>query len=226
MAGSIQALDILLAPDEFNLAAPSLVVLHGEEQFLTLAMLDLLRARLCPDEADWAWAWREFDGSAELDPREVFDEAATIPMFGTASRTAVVRQADAFVTAARDRLEAIATAARGRRGLVILAVKSFPSNTRLAKAVAKQGWRSRRRSRRRPIWPAGSAPGRRPATASSSRRPRPSGCLNGSAASSARSIRLSPGSPPPPIRGPRGPRSNPMRSTTSPARPRSEPPGA
>ena len=139
MAGSIQALDILVAPDELDLAAPSLVVLHGEEQFLTLAMLDLLRARLCPDEADWAWAWREFDGSAELDPREVFDEAATIPMFGTASRTAVVRQADAFVTAARDRLEAIATAARGRRGLVILAVKSFPSNTRLAKAVAKQG---------------------------------------------------------------------------------------
>ena len=139
MAGSLQALDILVAPSELDLAAPSLVVLHGEEQFLTLAMLDLLRARLCPDEADWAWAWREFDGSAELDPREVFDEAATIPMFGTASRTAVVRQADAFVTAARDRLEAIATAARGRRGLVILAVKSFPSNTRLAKAVAKQG---------------------------------------------------------------------------------------
>ena len=139
MAGSLQALDILVAPSELDLAAPSLVVLHGEEQFLTLAMLDLLRARLCPDEADWAWAWREFDGSAELDPREVFDEAATIPMFGTASRTAVVRQADAYVTAARDRLEAIATAARGRRGLVILAVKSFPSNTRLAKAVAKQG---------------------------------------------------------------------------------------
>ena len=139
MAGTASALDILAAPDDWHLGEPTLVVLHGDEPFLVLHMLEIFRARLCPDEADRAWAWREFDGAEELDPRDVFDEAATIPMFATATRAAVVRGADAFVTAARDRLETIATADRGRRGLVILEVKTFPSNTRLAKAVAKQG---------------------------------------------------------------------------------------
>ena len=139
MAGTTSALDILAAADDWQVGEPSLVVLHGDEPFLVLHLLDLIRSRLCPDEADRSWAWREFDGGAELDPRDVFDEAATIPMFSSATRAAVVRQADAFVTAARDRLEAIAAADRGRRGLVILEVKSFPATTRLAKAVAKQG---------------------------------------------------------------------------------------
>jgi DNA polymerase-3 subunit delta len=139
VAGSASALDILVAPDDWQLGEPSLVVLHGDEPFLVLHLLDLLRTRLCPDEADRSWAWREFDGAEELDPRDVFDEAATIPMFATATRAAVVRQADSFVTAARERLETIATTPRGHRGLVILEVKSLPSNTRLAKAVAKQG---------------------------------------------------------------------------------------
>lgn len=139
MAGAASALDILVAPDDWHLGEPSLVVLHGDEPFLVLHMLELLRSRLCPDEADRAWAWREFDGGEPLDARDVFDEAATIPMFASATRAAVVRNADAFVTAARERLETIAAAARGRRGLVILEVKTFPATTRLAKAVAKQG---------------------------------------------------------------------------------------
>jgi len=139
VADATSALDILTQADSWEIGEPSLVVLHGDEPFLVLHMLELLRGRLCPDEADRAWAWREFSGEEPLDPRDVFDEAATIPMFATATRAAVVRRADAFVTAARDRLETIAAADRGRRGLVILEVKSFPSNTRLAKAVAKHG---------------------------------------------------------------------------------------
>ncbi|MCE9629142.1 MAG: hypothetical protein K8S94_00275 [Planctomycetia bacterium] len=139
MANALSALDILAQPDAWAIGEPSLLVLHGDEPFLVLQLLELIRTRLCPDEADRGWAWREFAGEEPLDPRDVFDEAATIPMFATATRAAVVRQADMFVTAARDRLEAIAGANRGRRGLVILEVKTFPSNTRLAKAVAKQG---------------------------------------------------------------------------------------
>jgi DNA polymerase III delta subunit len=69
----------------------------------------------------------------------VFDEAATVPLFASATRAAVVRQADAFVTAARESLERIASASRGNRGLVILEVKSFPATTRLAKAAAAHG---------------------------------------------------------------------------------------
>ncbi|MFM8734437.1 MAG: DNA polymerase III subunit delta [Pirellulales bacterium] len=139
VAGSTSALDIIVAPDDWEFGAPSLVVVHGDEPFLVYQVLDLLRGRLCPDEADRAWAWREFDGGEPLDPRDVFDEAATIPMFATATRAAVVRQADAFVTASRERLEALAGTDRGRRGLVILEVKSFPATTRLAKAVATHG---------------------------------------------------------------------------------------
>lgn len=137
---SLRGLDILAAPTEFTLGEPSLVVLHGGDGFLVLEILALVRSRLCPDEADRAWAWREFSAGEEFDPRDVFDEAATVPMFATATRAAVVRQADAFVTANRARLEPIADAPRrGGRGLVILDVKSFPATTRLAKAVARHG---------------------------------------------------------------------------------------
>lgn len=139
MAGPTSALEMLVGSDGLALGDASLAVLHGDESFLVLHVLNRLRTTLCPDDADRDWAWREFDGGEPLDPRDVFDEAATIPMFGTATRAAVVRNADSFVTAARDRLEAIASAPRGRRGLVILEVETFPANTRLAKAVAQHG---------------------------------------------------------------------------------------
>jgi DNA polymerase-3 subunit delta len=139
VAGGSHALDILMAPDTLEIGEAPLLVLHGADSFLTRHLLGLIRDRLCPDEADRAWAWREFDGTDPLDPRDVFDEAATVPLFATATRAAVVRQADGFVSAHRELLEKLAGSPRGRRGLVILEVKSFPGNTRLAKAAAKQG---------------------------------------------------------------------------------------
>jgi DNA polymerase III delta subunit len=139
VAGGTHALDVLIEPEGFDAGSASIVVIHGDEPFLAGRILGLLRDRLVPDEADRDWAWREFDGSQPLDPRDVFDEAATIPLFGTATRAAVVRQADTFVTASRELLETIAGKARGRRGLVILEVRTFPATTRLAKAAAKNG---------------------------------------------------------------------------------------
>lgn len=141
MSDAASALEILQQPADWSLGTPSLVVLVGDEPFLAGHMLALLRDRLCPDEADRAWAWREFSGEAAPDPRDVFDEAATVPLFAGATRAAVVRSADAFVTAARESLEKLASSPRAGagRGIVILDVKSLPSNTRLAKAVAKNG---------------------------------------------------------------------------------------
>ena len=142
VSDAASALDILQQPGDWSLGTPSLVTLVGDEPFLTGHMLALLRDRLCPDEADRSWAWREFSGEAAPDPRDVFDEAATVPLFAGATRAAVVRSADGFVTAARETLEKLAGSPRGAasgRGLVILEVKSLPSNTRLAKAVAKHG---------------------------------------------------------------------------------------
>lgn len=140
MPDAASAIDILERPDAWSLGTPSLIALVGDEPFLTFHVLALLRERLCPDEADRDWAWREFSGDTDVDPRDVFDEAATAPLFATATRAAVVRTADGFVTAARETLEKVAGGPRSAgRGLVILEVKSLPSNTRLAKAVAKHG---------------------------------------------------------------------------------------
>lgn len=139
MADAKTALEILKQPEGWSLGTPSLIVLVGDEPFLSFHMLALLRERLCPDEADRSWAWREFSGDEPPDPRDVFDEAATVPLFAGATRAAIVRNADAFVTQSRELLEALAGSPRGSRGLVILEVKSFPSNTRLAKAAVKHG---------------------------------------------------------------------------------------
>jgi len=139
VAGGTHALDVLLAPADFGVGTPSLVVIVGGEDFLARQILMLLRDRLVPDEEDRSWAWREFAGDEPLDARDVLDEAATVPLFASATRAAVVRKADPFVSANRNLLEAIAAAPRGGRGLVILDVKSFPATTRLAKAAAKEG---------------------------------------------------------------------------------------
>jgi DNA polymerase-3 subunit delta len=139
LVGGTHALDILLEPESLAIGSASIVVLHGDEPFLAGRVLGVLRDKLVPDEADRDWAWREFACDQPLDPRDVFDEAATIPLFATATRAAVVRQADTFVTASRDLLERVAGAPRGRRGLVILDVRSFPATTRLAKVATKNG---------------------------------------------------------------------------------------
>jgi hypothetical protein len=201
VAAAITALDLLAAGASWSPGSPSLLVVHGDEPFLAGQVLAVLRDRLCPDEDDRAWAWREFAGDDELDPRDVFDEAATVPLFATATRVAVVRNADAFVSAARERLEAVAAAPRGGRGLVVLEVRSFP------------------------ISPAGSGGGPTPVTARRWRPPRPPGCSSVSAASWGRSTRPSRGWPPPVPRGNAAGRSRRRPSTSSPARPRSGRPG-
>jgi DNA polymerase-3 subunit delta len=139
VADSLSALDILRKPEGWTVPDASVVALAGDEPFLAGQLLFLLRERLVPDEADRSWAWREFDGDSVEDPRDVFDEAATAPMFAGATRVAVVRGADPFVTKCRAALETLAAAPRGRRGMVILEVKTFPTTTRLAKSLAGQG---------------------------------------------------------------------------------------
>lgn len=138
MAESRSALEILRAPGEWAPPTAAVIALVGDEPFLAGELLRLIRGHLVPDEADRSWAWREFDGDAIEDPRDVFDEAATVPMFAGATRVAVVRVADPFVTKCRATLETIVAAPRGHRGLVILDVKTFPSTTRLAKSLASQ----------------------------------------------------------------------------------------
>ena len=92
MHSSLSALDLLLEPvSPERLAEASMIAIVGDDSFLAGEMVGRLRESLCPDEADRSWAWREFAGDAIDDPRDVFDEAATVAMFATATRTAVVR---------------------------------------------------------------------------------------------------------------------------------------
>jgi DNA polymerase-3 subunit delta len=67
----------------------------------------------------------------------VFDELAMLPFLGS-RRVVVVQNADEFVSAHRESLERYVQKP-SRSGVLILAVQSWPSNTRLAKMVAQSG---------------------------------------------------------------------------------------
>jgi hypothetical protein len=107
VAESRSALEILRAPDDWSPPPSAVIALVGDEPFLAGELLRLIRGHLVPDEADRSWAWREFDGDSIEDPRDIFDEAATVPMFAGATRVAVVRSADPFVTKCRATLETL-----------------------------------------------------------------------------------------------------------------------
>jgi DNA polymerase-3 subunit delta len=70
--------------------------------------------------------------------RDVLDALAMVSLFGAGRRMAVVEEADPFVTQYRSELEDYIT--RPATGAVlVLEVKTWPSNTKLAKAVATSG---------------------------------------------------------------------------------------
>ena len=69
MTDALRALDVLSSPTDLSLSQAAVVVLHGDEPFLVRETLAVLRDALCPDEAVRTWAWREFSGEEELDPR-------------------------------------------------------------------------------------------------------------------------------------------------------------
>lgn len=128
------ALDYLAKPAQHP--AQAVCVVFGDEPFLARQVLAGLRAEVLGAE-DAEFSLKVFEGSkAEL--RDVLDELATMAMFGGGRRLVVVNEADPFVTRYRAELEDY-VAKPGDGGVLVLVVKSFPSNTRLAKAVAASG---------------------------------------------------------------------------------------
>lgn len=75
------------------------------------------------------------DSSAEL--AEVLDELRTLPLLAP-RRVVVVSEAEAFISAHREALERFLESAPAHASLVLM-VSSWPSNTRLAKLVARIG---------------------------------------------------------------------------------------
>lgn len=108
-----------------------LIVLAGGEEFLKRLAREKLLGDLLGD-ADPAFSVTSFD-AASAEWSRVRDELDTLP-FLSPRRVVVIEPADEFVTANRARLEAYVAAPPGS-GTLILDVKTWPANTRLAKAT-------------------------------------------------------------------------------------------
>ena len=110
--------------------------LFGEEPFLLRQVRERLRT-IVLGEGEGEFSLTAFDGpTAEL--KDVLDELSTLAMFGGGKRLVIVDEADPFVTHYRAELEDyVARPASG--GVLVLVLRSFPSNTRLYKAVLAAG---------------------------------------------------------------------------------------
>jgi DNA polymerase-3 subunit delta len=134
MAKPPRAIEYLAQPGQHP-PRPACVI-FGEEPFLRRQSLLTLRAAvLGGDEGDFSLS--AFEGrSAEL--RDVLDDLSTVAMFGSGKRLVVVEEADEFVTRYRAQLEDY-VARPVATGVLALDLKTFPSNTRLYKAIAGSG---------------------------------------------------------------------------------------
>ncbi len=133
MAKTLRAVEYL-AQAEKHPARPVCVV-FGDEAFLRRQTLRKLRAAVLAGGDD-DFSLTAFEGrAAEL--RDVLEELATVAMFG-GRRLVVVEEADDFISRNRAELEHY-VARPSPTGVLALEATSFPSNTRLYKAVAAEG---------------------------------------------------------------------------------------
>jgi len=122
--------------------APPIVAIVGDEEFLKHNALKALLDRLLPPSADRGMALVEYEADrnasgAGVEFARVADDLGTLPFLAD-RRVVVIRNADAFVTLYRKKLEAYATRPSPTATLVMMC-RSFPSNTNLAKTVASIG---------------------------------------------------------------------------------------
>jgi len=133
MAKKLHAVDYLAQPQKY--APRPVCVLFGDEAFLRgQALLALRGLVLGEDEGDFSFT--RFEGGGAV-LRDVLEELSTLAMFG-GKRMVAVDDADEFVTRYRGELEDY-VARPYSSSVLVLEVKSWPSNTRLAKAVAADG---------------------------------------------------------------------------------------
>ncbi|HVJ85297.1 MAG TPA: DNA polymerase III subunit delta [Caulifigura sp.] len=110
------------------------VVLHGAEAALKASALAAISKAVLGDEADETSLVRL---SGEADWARVRDELATVSMF-TSRRLVVVEEADDFVSSCRGQLE-IYIEKPAKKSTLVLDIKSWKKNTRLAKKLDELG---------------------------------------------------------------------------------------
>ncbi len=134
MAAALHALDFLSATP--NVSAISAIAVVGDDPFLARQVaLRLRQVVLLGGDAEFSQA--TFDGR-EAQLSSVFDELQTVALFGGGRRLVVVEIADDFVTRNRAALEDYIERPHPT-GVLVLAVRTMPSNTRLYKAVQRAG---------------------------------------------------------------------------------------
>jgi DNA polymerase-3 subunit delta len=113
----------------------SLYVVHGDEAFLKRQVIRALRKSALGDDADEQSVSTYSGDKATF--AEIFDELDTVPFFDP-KRVVLVDNADPFVTKYRGELEK-KLAHLPATGLLILDVKTWAANTRLAKMIDTAG---------------------------------------------------------------------------------------
>jgi DNA polymerase III subunit delta len=150
-SGVTDALTFLASPEKYP--ASAVCAVYGDDAYLKLEVIAALRHQVLGSD-DGELGLSVF-GGREVQLRDIYDALATLSLFGDGRRMVIVEEADPFVTEHRAELEDYVakvagslrepSAAGGTRslpttmGVLVLEVKTWPANTRLAKAVAASG---------------------------------------------------------------------------------------
>ncbi len=130
----MHAIDFL--KDQGGVDLKAVYVIHGDDPFLRLETLHEIARRVLPGAEDDDLSVARYPGeTAKL--ADVLDELRTLPFFSK-RRLVIVEGADPFVTAYRKELETYVEQP-ALSGVMVLSVKAWPSNTKLAKVVEKTG---------------------------------------------------------------------------------------
>ena len=130
MPKAVPAFDYLAKPEKYP--SQPVCVVFGSESFLKRQVIERLRESIGGGEED-DYFLSAFEGRRAV-LAAVLGELSTVALFGGDKRLVVVEQADDFVTRHRSDLESY-VGRPASTGVLILEVKTWPSNTRLYKAV-------------------------------------------------------------------------------------------
>ncbi|MBE6425945.1 MAG: DNA polymerase III subunit delta [Planctomycetaceae bacterium] len=138
----IPALNWMADPEKF--APQTICAVFGEESFLRRSVLSLIPSAVArslaladPNGQTEELEPAEFDGNS-ASWRNIFEELSTFSMFGPAKRLVILNDADDFLSKNREVLEKFAEDPL-ETGILVLELKSFPSNTKLFKLVEGNG---------------------------------------------------------------------------------------
>jgi len=121
---------------------PPIIAIYGDEEYQKTRALDRSLAVLLPPEVDRGMALCDYDATRPEDQggaslATVMDDLGTLP-FLSDRRVVMIREADKFITAHREKLERYLKSP-APTGTLILICRSFPKTTKLYKAATAAG---------------------------------------------------------------------------------------